>query len=99
MAFVIRSMSTTDFSPARRCGTMFIPAQKSTPYHIFLREPAKHAGAYWAGFFEAQRFDTEEAAQAEAARISLLGYDIAPVNFTETGFPNYWDRRSAAKEA
>lgn len=93
MTFVIRSMSTTDFTPARRIGNTVIPAQQAQPYHIFLKEAGKRHGAYWARSGDIARFETVEEAEAEAQRAKVTGYDIVPVDFVAQGLPNYWDAR------
>lgn len=91
MTFVIRSMSTTDYRPARRCGNTVIPAQQSEPYHIFLIEAGKRTGAYWTRCGDIARFDTVEEAQAEADRARVTGYDIVPIDFAQQGLPSYWE--------
>jgi hypothetical protein len=81
--FVIRSMSTTDARPGH-------PVE---PYHIYLLPPHERLGAYWSNQFRAMTFDSAADAQAEADRVNLKGYDIAPCDGSA---PNYWDRRRSA---
>lgn len=92
--FVIRSMSTTDYRPAMRCGTTLIPEQKPQPYHIYLKPVGQRSGAYWANHIgQAMRFANVAEAQAEADRISLPGYEISAVDDPTT----YWDNRAALR--
>ncbi len=81
--FVIRSMSTTDAG-----------AGPITPYHVYLLEAAKRAGAYWqVTMIHAAKFDSVEEAQAEADRSKLSGsYDIVPTDFAAQGLPDFWNR-------
>lgn len=91
--FVIRSMSTTDFRPAYRSGNTVVPAQTPKPYHIFLLEAHKRAGAYWTPYGDIAKFDTAEAAHAEAKRAGVERYDVVPQDFAAQGLPNYWEAR------
>jgi hypothetical protein len=75
--FVIRSMSTTNLPECR-------------PYHIYLKPVAKRAGAYWASIYDAERFDSFEAA-VEAARSKIDGFDIVPEDHKD--LPTYWEAR------
>ena len=75
MAFVIRSMSATDFTPNT----------PSVPYEVFLLPPHKRHGAWWTkSASQAMTFYTEEDAIAEWKRCRfhttpMLGrQDIAP---------------------
>lgn len=72
MAYVIRSMSTTD---AR-------PGVKPEPYHVFLLPRHERAGAWWGSAHRAWVFATLEEAEAEWNRCGFgqkLGtHDIAP---------------------
>lgn len=80
MAYVIRSMSTTDYvvgSP-----------DKVVPYHVYLLPPEERCRAYWSTAFRAQKFATPQAAQAEADRLKLNGGQIVPADFDG---PDYWD--------
>lgn len=87
--FVVRSMSTTDYRPAWRSGTTFVPEQLPQPYHIYLLE--KRIGAYWAsGLHTAMKFETEEAAQAEIDRCGLTSCDIVPVDHSK--LLNFWEK-------
>ena len=74
MAYVIRSMSTTDMRPG-------VPV---VPYHVYLMPREKRLGAWWSTEFHAQRFETLEEAEAEWRRSfpnKVLGtQDIAPVD-------------------
>lgn len=89
--FVVRSMSTTNYQPAMRCGDKLIPAQQPKPYHVYLLEVAKRIGAYWSSSpFSAMTFETEEAAQAEIDRCGLTSCDIVPVDHSK--LPNFWDK-------
>lgn len=88
--FVIRSMSTTDYRPAWRSGTTFVPEQLPQPYHIYLLEREKRTGAYWSGLHGAMKFETEEAAQAEIDRYSLTNCDIVPVDHSK--LLNFWEK-------
>jgi hypothetical protein len=88
--FVIRSMTTTDYDFRR-------PSTPVVPYHIYLLPSHKRRGAYWSSKWEAERFDTIEAAEAEVAR-SLPVRDkwdsrpeIVPVN--DDNIPTFWDNQ------
>ncbi len=83
--FVIRSMSTTDYTPTT-------PVR---PYHIYLKPAHERSFAYWAQF-GAQIFDSAEEAQAEADRIKLSGYDIAPADGSG---PTFWEIRDTKRVA
>ena len=97
MTFVIRSMSTTDYSPAYRSGNAIVPAQQPKPYHVYLMPVGQRARAYWSSLFHAMRFGTEAEAQDEIDRCNLTGCDIAPEDHTLIGFPDYWVRRREAQ--
>jgi hypothetical protein len=84
--YVIRSMTTTDYdgrNPVR-------------PYHVYLKPERERFGAWWAGRFDAERFDTIEEAKAarERAGNSALGAQIAATDAEARGLPNYWDENS-----
>jgi len=76
--FLIRSMSTTDMGPGR----------PPVPYHIYLLPVDKRIGAYWSSIYNAQKFDTREAAQAEIDRVRLTSCQIV----SSDDRTNYWDR-------
>jgi hypothetical protein len=91
--YVVRSMTTTDFDV--RSG------KAPVPYHIYLMPSIKRVGAYWSSAFQAEMFDSPQAAEAEAKRsLSNDHYDIVP--FSDKDVPTYWelqDMRRARKAA
>lgn len=96
--FVIRSMSTTDYRAAMRCGTTLISEQKPKPYHIYLKPVGLRAGAFWANHIvHAMRFANVAEAQAEAERVGLNGYEISATDDPTTYWGNRDDQRSSAK--
>jgi len=98
--FVIRSMSTTDFTLPYRSGGKIVPGQKSTPYHIYLMRPEKRVGAWWSTSpIDRQVFETE--AEAQEVFDKLFGNhvwysqpQVCPIDATDT-FWDYQDVRSA----
>lgn len=65
-----------------------------TPYHIFLMAPQFRSGAYWTPYGPSiQKFDSAEAAEAEAIHSKLSGrYDVVPYDFAKQGLPNFWEK-------
>lgn len=95
MAFVIRSMSTTNYTTAYRDALgILIPAQQPRPYHVYLRPVSKRTGAYWAGIYEAMTFGSETEALEEIERCALTSCDVAPVDHEARGLPAYWEARA-----
>ena len=82
MAYVIRSMSTTNY---------YIGGPPVVPYHIYLRRPELRERAWWyRGIHEAQKFPTFEAALAEKNRLAVIDRaDIVPEKHDR--FPAYWE--------
>ncbi len=86
MAYVVRSMTTTDYD--------FRSAQPVTPYHIYLMPRESRGRAYWSSFYNAARFDSPQAAEAEAVRLNLTNWDITPADHRT--FPDFWELREMA---
>jgi len=83
MAFVIRSMSTTDY----RAG------QKPTPYHIYLKRAERRTNSLWQpSEFQCAEFLTFQAAQETVKELGLdmpyRSYEIVPQNWDG---PKYWE--------
>jgi len=95
MAFVIRSMSTTDYVPAGYGR----PEQKPVPYHVYLKPYGKRAGAWWAkSLHEAMRFETEAEAIEEIGNHVLSdSAEVAPVDADARGLPTYWENQKARR--
>jgi hypothetical protein len=88
--WVVRSMSTTDFRPARGPNH---PGQIPEPFHIYLLPSMERSGAYWADRSRAQLFDSPQEAEAEANRClpadSAVRVNIAPA--LDDDMPTYWE--------
>ena len=86
MAFVIRSMSTTDWRPG----------ETVVPYHIFLLPAHKRAGAWWTrAASQAQTWATAEEAQAELD-VLFAGKskpEVAAIDADQKGLPTFWDNQ------
>ena len=86
--YVVRSMSTTDYRPG---------GDRVVPYHIYLMKPEARTGAYWnQGIYHAQRFASPQQAEAEAVRLKLANWDVAP--FDHGAMPDFWELRDMSPE-
>lgn len=96
MAYVIRSMSTTDYRMAYRSGTTFVPEQKPVPYHVYLMPREKRTRAFWSWILDAMKFASIEEAQAEIDLYGLTSCDIVPEDHEALGLPTYWEKLEKA---
>lgn len=91
-AFVIRSMSTSDYVPAGYGR----PEQKPVPYHVYLKPAGKRAGAWWTRSpIESARYETEAEAIAERDRLFADAFtkpQVVPADADALGLPPFWHR-------
>jgi hypothetical protein len=90
MAYVVRSMSTTDYAPQY--------GRYPVPYHVYLMPSHKRVRAYWSGKHDAAVFATPQEAEAEIVRAGLKDWTLTKpdnksqvVPFDDNHIPTYWD--------
>lgn len=98
MAYVVRSMTTTDFD--HRFG-----GEPVTPFHIYLMPSHKRVRAFWSHKGDAAVFATPQEAEAEIVRAGLKDWSLTkPDNKSQVvpqnddSIPTYWDIQELNEE-